>query len=82
MSSNGTESKKISKIVSLIVEGQSETNDLLKRGFSGLAFQNAQLLQDNQQLNNKLVYLQEQLENISKELAEKKRLFKIFKIVE
>ena len=77
LSSRVSESKKISKIASLIVESQSETNELLKRGFGGLALQNAQLLEDNQQLNYRLTSLQEQLETISKELSDKKKQEKI-----
>lgn len=41
------EQEKISKLASLIVESQSETKDLIKWGFSGLAIKNAQLLDDN-----------------------------------
>ena len=57
--------------------GQTKTNELLKRGFGGLALQNFQLLKDNEQLNDRLVNLQEQLEIISNELAEKKKQEKI-----
>lgn len=67
------ESEKISKIASLVVENQNETNILLKKGFTGLAFQNAQLLQDNQDLNNRLTTLQEQLETIYQELSDRKK---------
>lgn len=45
LSSRVSESKKISKITYLIVKSQSETNELLKGGFGGLALQNAQLLE-------------------------------------
>jgi len=77
LSSDASESKKISKIASLIVESQSHTNELLKRGFGGLALQNNQLLEDNQQLKNRLRILQEQLEVISEELHDKKKEEKI-----
>jgi integrase len=77
LSSNLTEAEKISEIASLMIEGQSQTNELLKLGFSGLALQNSQLLSDNQQLDDRLVNLQEQLEDISKELAEKKQKEKL-----
>ena len=77
LSLNLGESEKISRIASLIVEGQTETNELLKRGFGGLTLQNSQLLKDNEQLNNRLVNLQEQLEIISNELAERKKQEKI-----
>ena len=77
LSSRVSESKKISKIASLIMESQSETNELSKGGFDGLALQNAQLLEDNQQLNYRLTFLQEQLETISKERSDKKRQEKI-----
>jgi integrase len=58
-------------------ENQNERNILLKRGFSGLALQNAQLLQDNQDLNNRLITLQEELEIISQELSDRKKQEKI-----
>lgn len=77
LSSRVSESKKISKIASLIMESQSETNELSKGGFGVLALQNAQLLEDNQQLNYRLTFLQEQLETISKERSDKKRQEKI-----
>ena len=64
------ESEKILKIAFLIVEGQTETNQLLKRGFGGLAVQNSQLLKGNEQLNNQLVDSQKQLESISNELTD------------
>ena len=57
--------------------GQTETNELLKQGFGGLALQNSQLLKDNEQLNDRLVNLQEQLEIISNKLAEEKKQEKI-----
>jgi integrase len=62
-----------------MIEGQSKTNELLKPGFSGLALQNFQLLSDNQQLDGRLVNLQEQLEDISKELAKKKQKEKLIR---
>ena len=79
LSSNFLEPEKISKIASLVVEGwiQNETNTLLKRGFNGLALQNAQLLQDNQDLNNRLITLQEQLEIISQEFSDQEKQEKI-----
>ena len=67
------ESEKILKIVFLIVEGQTEITQLLKRGFGKLAVQNSQLLKSNGQLNNQLVDSQKQLENISNELADRKK---------
>ena len=72
MSFNTNESEKITKIAFLLVESQSETKALLKKGFSGLALQNAQLLEENKQLNNQLMKLQEQLESISKELSQQR----------
>lgn len=77
LSSGISESEKISRIASLVVGTQSETNELLKRGFGGLALQNSQLLTDNQQLNDRLTILQEQLEIITKELSAKKEQEKI-----
>lgn len=77
LSSGISESEKISKIASLVVRTQSETNELLKRGFGGLALQNSQLLTDNQQLNDRLTILQEQLEIITEELSAKKEQEKI-----
>lgn len=77
MLSNLTKSEKISKIASLIIEGQSQTNQLLKGRFGSLGLQNSQLLSDNQQFNDRLVNLQDQLEDISKELTEKKTKRKV-----
>lgn len=61
----------------MLLESQSETTELLKRGFGGLVLQNAQLLEDNQQLNYHFTFLQEQLETSSKELSDKKKQEKI-----
>lgn len=69
--------QKIMKIAYLIVQGQSETKTLLKRGFAGLAIQNAQLLEKNQGLQDRIVNLQEQLEIVTEELLERKQQEKL-----
>lgn len=77
LTSNIIDSEKISEIISLIVEGQDQTKELLKQGFTGLAIQNAQLLEDNQELKFKLITLQDQLQNISDELNDRKNKEKL-----
>lgn len=72
LSLDTSESDKITKIASLMVESQTETNELIKRGFGGLALQNSKLLEDNQDLKNRLQSMQEQLENIFEELEDQK----------
>lgn len=60
-----------------MVETQSQTNKVLKQGFGVLALQNAQLLEDNQELKDRLTILQKQLEIISAQLHVKKKQEKL-----
>lgn len=63
--------EKISQIAVLVMDSQTETQDLLKRDFTGVAFQNQELLKQNQQLREELKSLKDQLKFISQQLHEK-----------
>ena len=65
---DGDISKKLIEVQELILQGQNATQELLKIGFSGIAYQNAQLLQDNQELNHQLTDIRSQYDDIYKEL--------------
>jgi len=68
--------EKLKQLFSLMAEGHVETQFIMKKGFVGLAIQNAELnaeLKDqNKALEEQLNQLQEQLEIVTQELQERK----------
>ena len=62
--------KKLQEIKNLVIQGQNVTHDLLYAGFAGLAFQNQQLIEDNQNLKKQLHEMQEQFQAIANELQQ------------
>ena len=69
-SENKTEAK-ITDILALIVEDQSETQSLIKRGFTGIALQNNNLFEQNKKLREEITILNEQLSVVANKLQEK-----------
>ena len=69
-SENRTETK-ITDILALIVEDQSETQSLIKRGFTGIALQNNNLFEQNRKLREEITVLNEQLSVVANKLQEK-----------
>lgn len=69
-SENKTETK-ITDILTLIVEDQSETQDLIKRGFTEIALQNNNLFEQNKKLREEISLLNEQLNIVANKLQEK-----------
>lgn len=70
--------EKITQLAILIIEEQSETKNLLKKGFSGLALQNVELLDQNKYLKDQIELLQEQLKQnimLLEEMQKEKALF-------
>ena len=64
--------EKFRKLFSLMAEGHTETQSIMKERFVGLAIQNAELKKDNKGLKAQLKQLQEQLRIITRELEERK----------
>ena len=68
--------KKFREFLSLMSEGHTETQSIMKEGFVGLAIQsaelNAELKQQNKTLKDQLNQLQEQLKFVTEELQERK----------
>lgn len=69
-SENKTETK-ITDILTLIVEDQSELQDLIKRGFTGIALQNNSLFEQNRKLREEITVLNKQLSLVADKLQEK-----------
>lgn len=69
-SENKTETK-ITDILTLIVEDQSEIQDLIKRGFTGIALQNNSLFEQNRNLREEITILNRQLSVVANKLQEK-----------
>lgn len=69
-SENKTETK-ITDILTLIVEDQSKTQDLIKRGFTGIALQNNNLFEQNEKLREEISILNEELHVVTNKLQEK-----------
>jgi site-specific recombinase XerD len=72
----GDEEEKVTKITSLILESQNETQEMMKQGFVGLALQNAELnkklMKNNAFLEKQLNQLQNQFEIVINELQQRK----------
>ena len=63
--------QKIAQIAALLVQGQSETQDLVKRGFAGIAIQNSELFNQNEELKEQLADMQTQFQLVLEQLQEK-----------
>jgi integrase len=61
-------SNKLIEVQKLILEGQNATQEIMKMGFGGLAYQNAQLLESNDQLSQQLATLQSEFISLAEEL--------------
>ena len=64
--------EKLKQLFSLMAEGYVKTKSIMKKGFVGLAIQNAELKDQNKALEEQLNQLQEQLEIVTQELQERK----------
>ena len=64
---------KMTQIALLTINEQSQTKELLKKGFSGLALQNVELLNQNKDLKEQLELLQKQLLRATELLEEMQR---------
>ena len=58
LNSDTDTSEKLIKVQKLILEEQNAIQEILRMGFVGLAYQNAQLFQSNEKLSEKLTNLQ------------------------
>lgn len=63
--------QKITEIAYFMIASQNENTSVMKRGFTGLAIQNEELLQQNVELKEQLQSMQDQLQSVSKILEEK-----------
>jgi integrase len=74
--SNVGRDEKFRKLFSLMAEGHAETQLMMKKGFVGLAIQNAELnaelKEQNKALEDQLNQLQDQLRIVTEELQERK----------
>ena len=69
-SENKTENK-IVEILALIVEDQNETQNIVKRGFTGIALQNNHLFEQNKKLKEEIKLLNQQFDIVANKLQEK-----------
>ncbi len=72
INSNVGRNEKFRKLFSLMAEGHTETQLMMKEGFVGLAIQNAELKEQNKTLEDQLNQLQDQLRIVREELEERK----------
>ena len=70
--SNVGRDEKFRKLFSLMAEGHTETQSMMKEGFVGLAEFNAELKNQNKALEDQLNQLEEQLKIVREELEERK----------
>lgn len=63
--------QKITQIAGLLVQGQSQTQELVKRGFAGIAIQNAELFNQNEELKQQLADMQTKFDLVFDQLQEK-----------
>lgn len=63
--------QKVNQLAFLITENQSETKNILKQGFVGIALQNEELYKQNQELKEQLKILDTKVQFLSQELQKK-----------
>lgn len=71
-SSSGVE-QKIVQITGLLVKSHNETQDLLKRGFAGVAIHNAALFNQNKELKQQVADMQTKFDLLFDQLQKKNR---------
>ena len=68
LASGSNTEEKINAVVSVVVQRQDSTTELMKQGFIGLALQNEEI---NEELKEEIFNLQEQLKAVTEELQKK-----------